>query len=308
MPRVLVTGATGLIGSQAPPLLLDRGWEVHALTSGAAPEGGDVAWHQVDLGDAAAAEERVRAIGATHLLHFAWSVTPGQVWTSAGNARWVEIGLRLVRAFAAGGGERAVLAGSCGEYAWSDADCAEHSTPIAPRTFYGVCKDALRRVVEGAAPDLGLSTAWGRIFFVYGPGEHPDRLVAAVARALLRGEPAETTHGTQVRDYLHSRDVASAFVHLLEGELRGPVNVGSGTGVALRDMVLALGELTGRPELVRLGARAAAPYEPPRIVADVGRLRDQAGWRPGFDLRDGLADTLEWWAARASAPARRDAR
>lgn len=297
--RVLLTGGTGLIGGPALSLLVARGWDVHALSSRPQEAVEGVTWHTVDLTDTADVARVVPRIGASHLLHFAWSVRPGQVWNSPENVRWVEASLALVRAFADGPGRRAVLAGSCGEYLWGDAPCSEHSTPIAPRTVYGSCKAALLDVLTAAAPALGLSAAWGRIFFVYGPGEHPDRLVAAVVRSLLAGREAETSHGRQVRDYLHSADVAAAFVDLLESDVAGPVNIGSGTGVELREIATLAAEIVGRLDLLRLGARPAADFEPSRIVGDVSRLRSEVGFSPRFTLEAGLADTVEWWRARA---------
>jgi nucleoside-diphosphate-sugar epimerase len=144
----------------------------------------------------------------------------------------------------------------------------------------------------------GFSSAWGRIFFLYGPHEHPDRLVAAVSRALLSGEPARCSHGRQVRDYLYVQDVADAFVELLDGGAAGPVNIASGEPVELRTIVTRIGELIGRPELVRLGAIPAAATDTPLVVADVTHARDVLAWRPRVGLDEGLSRTIDWWASR----------
>ena len=81
------------------------------------------------------------------------------------------------------------------------------------------CKLALSQVVTRPPGDL--STAWGRIFYLYGPGEYPSRLVPSVIGSLLHDEPARCTHGRQLRDYLHVADVASAFAAILDGKSRG---------------------------------------------------------------------------------------
>ncbi len=77
-------------------------------------------------------------------------------------------------------------------------------------------------MLEAAAPELAIELAWGRVFFLYGPGEAPGRLVASVARALLAGERAATGDGTQIRDFLHVDDVAGAFAALLDSDVTGP--------------------------------------------------------------------------------------
>ena len=248
----------------------------------------------VDLLDGHATARFVDALRPARLLHLAWYAEPGAFWESPENERWLGASMRLLEAFAAAGGTRAVVAGTCAEYDWSETGLlSERSTPVAPRSAYGRAKNALRT----AAGELGLSLGWGRVFFLYGPHEDERRLVASVARAVLSGRPARTTHGAQVRDFLHVADVADAFAALLDSGAEGPVNVGSGEGVSVADVVRRIAKLAGRDDLVELGALEAAPDDPPSLVADAARLHDEVGWRPSRSLDDGLRDTLEWWRA-----------
>jgi nucleoside-diphosphate-sugar epimerase len=287
--RVLVTGATGFIGRHAVPLLAERGYEVHAVGS-----------KDADLLDPAAADALVNRVQPSHLLHFAWYAVPGKFWTAPENAAWVEASMRLLRAFASAGGERATMSGSCAEYEWSGTGVlSERDTPLRPATYYGACKQALASAGGRLAAEQGLGFAWGRIFFVYGPYEQPGRLVSQVAEALVKGEPAPTSEGTQRRDFLHARDVAAAFVALLDSDVEGPVNIGSGEAVAIRDLVALIGEAAGRPALARFGEIPQRPGDPPLIEADVGRLRDEVGWRPAVSLEEGIRETVEWWKANA---------
>lgn len=307
MSRVLLTGATGFVGRNALAPLRERGFEVHAVSRSPGPDAAD-AWHRADLLEPGEAERVLAEVRPSHLLHLAWFAVHREYWRSTENLRWVEASLRLLRGFRESGGERAVLAGTCAEYDWSHGRCVEGETPLRPRGLYGVAKDALRRVVEAYAAETGLSAAWGRIFFLYGPHEHRERLVASTALALLRGDPAEATDGRQARDFLHVEDAASALAALLDSFVEGAVNVGSGEARAVRELVAALGQTAGRPELVRLGARAAAPGEPSLLVADVRRLREEVGWSPRRSLEQGLAETLAWWRAAAGVPVGEGAR
>jgi nucleoside-diphosphate-sugar epimerase len=291
--RVLVTGGTGFIGHHVLARLHAAGHDVHAATTGAPPRADGVTWHRADL---LASADVVRDVAPEVLLHLAWYVEPGRFWTAPENVRWVEASLALLRAFATAGGRRAVLAGTSAEYDWGvpGGHCHERDTPLRPATLYGAAKHALHVVAAAYAEQAGFELAWGRIFFVYGPGEPDGRLVPSVGRALIAGEPVPTTRGDQVRDFMHVDDVAAAFVALADGAATGPFNVASGRPVAVRDVVDTLAELAGRPDLPQPGALPERADDPPVLVADVTRLRDELGFVPRIGLRDGLASTLDW--------------
>jgi nucleoside-diphosphate-sugar epimerase len=119
--------------------------------------------------------------------------------------------------------------------------------------------------------------------------------VASVARALVAGERAAISEGSQRRDFLHVDDVAGAFAALVDGAVTGPVNVASGEGAEVRRIAELLAQAAGRPDLLDVGAVPSRPDDPPEIVGDAGRLRDDVGFIPAIDLRDGLERTVNWW-------------
>jgi nucleoside-diphosphate-sugar epimerase len=221
------------------------------------------------------------------LLHFAWYAVPSRYWFAPENLQWVQASLALLQAFTQAGGQRVVMAGTCAEYDWNYGFCSEAITPLAPRTLYGVCKHALQMILSNFTRDNQLSSAWGRIFFLYGPHERPERLVPMVIRSLLRNEPARCSHGNQVRDFLHVQDVASAFVALLNSPVTGPVNIASGQAVRLKDLIYAIAAKIDQTQLVRLGAIPTLSDEPSFLVADVRRLHDEVGWQPHLRSGDG---------------------
>jgi len=296
MKNVLVTGATGFVGRHALAPLTLRFDEVHAVSR--TPHERDpagVRWHRVDLFREDEVEAVLSAIRATHLLHFAWSVPPGSFWTSPENDRWAAAGAALFESFLLAGGRRIAAAGSCAEYDWSQGLCSEATTPLDPTTLYGAAKNRLRASLEALARRSGTSAAWGRIFFLYGPGERPERLVASVARSLLKGEEAKTGPGTLARDFLYVEDVALAFVSLLDSKVEGPVNVGSGTPTTVAEIAGLIARRVGREDLLRIGARPAGEEEPPLVVADVTRLEREVLWCPRYTLESGLDHTIVWW-------------
>jgi nucleoside-diphosphate-sugar epimerase len=296
--RVLLTGAAGFIGSHCVQPLIDRGYEVHAVSRlPRATDGSGATWHATDLLRPGAAQALVERVRPTHLLHLAWFVVPGKLITAPENFDWVSASLELVRRFADAGGARLCISGSGYEYDWAHGYCTEGLTPCIPDTVYGACKHALHEMVRTFAAGRGLSDAWARVFFLYGPSEHPDRLVSSVIRSLLRGQPARCSHGRQIRDYLHVQDVADGLVAVLDSEVRDAVNISSGEATTLREITLTIGRLTGRAELVQLGAIPARANDVPLVVGSNARAA-ALGWRPRYDLESGLRHTIEWWRAQ----------
>lgn len=302
MKRVLVTGASGFIGRHCLPLLVDKGYEVHAVARRrpAWQSDPEISWHESDLLQPGSVSSLLQRVQPALLLHLAWYAVPQKFWDSPENLNWVRCSMDLLESFTENGGERLVAAGTCAEYDWSFGECVEDTTPTHPATLYGTCKHAFAQILESWSGHTGLSSAWGRVFFLYGPHEHPSRVVAYVVKSLLRGEAALCSSGVQKRDFLHVEDVAAAFVALLESDARGPVNIGSGEPVALRDVLQKIGEYIGRPELVRFGERSSSG-DAAVFWANNRKLLQQCRWSPRYDLLKGLEQTVEWWRNAGTA-------
>lgn len=298
MKTVLLTGATGFIGQSAIRPLLDKNYTVHAVTSKPVDfkTTKNLFWHQANLLDAGETTSLIKSVRPTHLLHFAWYVEPGKVWNAVENLDWLQASLHLARQFTENGGKRLVVSGSCAEYDWTeDGIFSEESTRLRPQNLYGASKHALNLALENLARISNISYAWGRVFYLFGANESPGRLVPSVINALLKNEPAKTSHGNQIRDFLEVKDVAEAFVALLESKVQGAVNIASGKGLKLRDLIEEIANIIGKRELLRIGVLPASETEPPEIIADITRLREEVGWKSEFNLKEKMAEIILWW-------------
>jgi len=299
--RVLLTGGGGFIGRHAIERLVGRGYDVHAVARQDQPavRGEGVTWHVGDLLNDAFQQSLIAVVRPTHLLHLAWYTAHGKYWTAQENLDWVLASVTLARYFVLAGGRRLVGAGTCAEYDWTNESCFAESAATRPATLYGVCKNGVREIVERYSSTHGASSAWGRLFFLYGPGEPAARLVPSLVGPLLRGERAECRYGDHVRDFLHTADAAAAFVALLDSEVTGAVNIASGRPCSLGMMARTIARKLSRPALLHVESRVATSDNPARLTADVQRLSSEVGWRPHFDLDSGLDDVLQSYLVRS---------
>lgn len=299
--RILLTGASGFIGRHVHQLLLARDVEVVAVAR-SRPQGAVGHWLEADLLAPGVPEQIIAEVRPTHLIHLAWNAKPGEFWHASDNLDWMSASLKLVTSFWEGGGGKAVVAGSCAEYGW-DREILIESSPCAPATLYGASKDALRRLLETISSHDKRQLAWGRVFWLYGPGEPRGRLISDVAVALVEGRPVDCGPGLEARDFLHVTDVARAFVALTLENIEGLVNISSGAAVEIKKILNSLEGITSKSGLIRLGTRHQPIGTPRVLIGENSRLRNELCFQPVFSLEKGLAETLDWWRAELARDA-----
>jgi len=301
MKCVLVGGA-GFIGSHLAQRLLAAGHAVRVFdrhdpgAAGGYPGRGHVQWLTRSFLDA---EPLRRALaGCDVAFHLAWTSLPkSSNEDPAGDAESNVVGtLRLLDAWRQAGGGKLVFASSGGTvYGTPRAVPIVEDHPTQPLSSYGITKLAVEKYLELYRVLHGLDYCALRLANPYGERQRVASGQGAVTAFLYRahrGEPIEIWgDGRVVRDYLYVGDVADALVRALghRGERR-VINIGSGVGRDLNEIVTAIERVLGRPvERRHLPGRS---FDVPANVLDVSLARAELGWTPATSFEDGLTRTL----------------
>jgi nucleoside-diphosphate-sugar epimerase len=293
--RVLVTGAAGFIGSQVVRRLASQGDLVVAVDRPGCSRrrlqdvDESIRVEELDILDTGLFSALLRSVQPAAIIHLAWYVEPGRYLAAIPeNLASLQASVGVLRAAAETGCPRVVLGGTCLE-----------GSAQAGGSIYEASKRAAH-AVGVAASDQGLSVACGHVFHLYGPWEDDRRVVPSVISALLRSESIATTDGAQQRDYLHVADVAAGFCALAASDVTGGVDICSGSPIALREVFETIERSVPSTGSVRIGELGAMADDGTPSRGDPTALRD-LGWTPAYGLRDGLADTINWWRQHGSA-------
>jgi UDP-glucose 4-epimerase len=307
VPRVLVTGGAGFIGSHVAERFARDGWAVRVLddlSSGDAANcqrgwelrRGDIC----DAAEVAAALEGVRIV--VHLAAFT-SVPESFERFEACYRTNVWGSWNVFDACAARGVDKLVFASSSAVYAElpdapkSEADCPE---PISP---YAVSKLEGEHLLDIQRRTRGLASAALRFFNVYGPRQPATSAYAAAIPIFLERSLAGRTltiygDGHQTRDFVYVTDVAEAIFRCAVGGAQGVLNVGTGVPIEVGNLADRIAALTGADREYRF--EPLRPGDVRSSTADMARSAAALGWVPDCPLERGLAETLAWWRTRAS--------
>ena len=320
--RVLVTGGAGFVGSHACKALAAAGYLPVAYDSLEAGHAWAVKWGPLEKGNVLDGE-RLREVLRKHspdaVLHFAAYLSVGEsVAQPAKYYRNNVLGtLTLLEAMKDQGVARLVFSSSAAVYGVPGSTSLPESHPLRPINPYGESKrivETLLRDFERAHRLQHVSLRYfnaagcdpdGEIGEAHDPETHLIPLVLQAARgdrpALeIYGTDYETSDGTCVRDYVHVSDLALAHVlaldHLFGGGASLSLNVGTGRGATVREVIAAAERITGRRVPVVESARRAG--DPPVLVADPALVGAVLGWQPKFPrIEEQVEHAWRWLAS-----------
>lgn len=299
--RILITGASGIIGRQTLKYLENPDAEIHVVSRQRDPSfPRNVSIHTGDILAPTFTSNLVKRIKPTHLLHLAWTTKHGAFWEDPENQDWYRASCHLASEFVTYGGRRLVIAGTCAEYDWTSetirqSECTEFETPLAASNLYGQTKNKLR---EYLADNLDISFGWGRVFFPYGPYENHSRLIPHVITSLLQEHSVKIGPGTDIRDFMSTYDAGMAFAKFLMSETQGAVNIATGEGHSIAEIAQKIACKLNKSDLLEIGALPPRPMDPPYLVGDNTRLVKEVGMSEFMSIDSGLEKSINWWKSR----------
>lgn len=318
---ILVTGGAGYIGAHACKAIAAAGFLPVAFDNLVYGHREAVLWGPLEVGDIAD-RARLDEVLAAHdiaaVMHFAAFAFVGESIADPGKYyRNNVIGtLSILETMRDRGIDKLIFSSSCATYGVPERVPMNEDTPQTPINPYGQSKLMSERMIGDFGRAHGLNATMLRYFNAAGadadgdigechePETHliPLALDAAVGRGelVVNGDDYPTPDGTCLRDYIHVTDLADAHVMALERLLGGgepsALNLGTGQGVSIRQVISAIEHVTGKSVPHRIGPRREG--DPPALVADPSRAREILGWKARTSDIGSIVETAWRWHQR----------
>jgi nucleoside-diphosphate-sugar epimerase len=296
---VLVTGASGFIGTHLCHRLVEAGATVHALSRRAVSSNASpLTWWQGDVAEIEVVRNLFRKVRPRTIYHLASHVMGAAnlehvLPTFQGN---LQSSVNLLVAAAENGCGRLIMTGSLAEPEPTKGEIF----PVAP---YAAAKWASSGYARMFHALYGVPAVLARVFMVYGPAQQDlSKLIPYVILSFLRGKSPAISSGDRLVDWIYVDDVVEAYLALamvpgIEGKT---IEIGSGKLISIREIVDRVAGLVGGQTKPTFGALPDRPMEPVRI-ADVAQTCDRIGWTPQTPLSEGLSRTVEWYREHMGA-------
>lgn len=301
MERVIITGATGMIGTALTRACVADGVRVVAVVR---PDSARLSSLPisplVEVVECALTElEQLpkRIVGkADAFFHLGWGHT-GLAKFESSLYQTENIDATLHALFAAKELGCAVFigTGSQAEYGPLDLERIAPESPCNPKLAYGICKYAAGKLALLEGERLGLPVSWVRIFSVYGPGDKPSTMIASTLRRMLTNERVSFTPGEQLWDYLYCDDAARALYLLGQrgGKASGIFCLGSGNARPLAEYIRSMAKAANYTLPLGIGELPYAPNQVMRLCADISSLTQETGFLPAVSFEEGIRRTIE---------------
>ncbi len=319
--KILITGGAGYVGSACLRYVAEQGHEVMAydnLVMGHEEAVDGHAFVKGDIADTDLLTKTLKDFGADAVMHFAAATYVGESVENPEYHYRNNVGgtLSLLNAMRAADVNRMLFSSTCATYGMTQSETMSEATPQDPFSPYARTKLAVEWMIRDFAEAYGMGFTLLRYFNASGadadgrhgedhrPENHLIPLVLEVPlgkrdKIMVFGQDYPTPDGTCIRDYVHTRDLASAHLLAIEATKEGTnevFNIGTGNGQSVMEIIEACEKVTGQSIARDITERR--PGDPPRLVAEPTKLKTQLGWEPKYsNIEDTIATAWAWHQA-----------
>lgn len=285
MKKVLITGASGLLGKALLRCLKDKKeYQVYAVTT-RAERLADYPYVNViecDLEVEEQCKQMLNSIRPDILIHMAWNQADEGFRMSATNLQWLDISMSLLFLFEQNGGSKFMFAGSSSEYDGAEGIFTE-DVDVTPASLYGLCKKTFNQFAREYCRVRNLEYVGMRLFTIYGAeDEHSFGAIPSAFRTLKNDEKLVCNSPNTTRDYIYAEDAANVVVQFMEHSFTGIINVASGKARSMREVFECIGEVMNKPQNVEMSKNSDAGK---RFEADITLMKSLGivGYDSDFD-------------------------
>lgn len=296
MNNIIVTGATGCVGSAVVRRALAKGINVTCIVHKGSkrlsnlPVNERMKIVECNLSD----YNSLKLTGEYDtFIHLSWEKTFGASRDDAEiQTKNIQYTLDACHLAKRCGCQVFVGAGSQAEYGVQSVDLTP-DLPVKPESGYGIAKYAAGKLSAMLCKSLGMRQNWVRILSVYGPKDGENTLISYVIRELREGRSPELTKCEQIWDYLYADDAGDAILAVAEKGMEGKAYpLGSGQGRRLSEYVNEICRLMNSSVKVKMGIKDYYPHQPMHLVADITELTNDVKWQPSIPFESGILRTL----------------
>lgn len=301
MEKVIITGASGMIGATMIEQMIEDHIEIAAIIRPGSLKRSNIVNHSLvkiyecDIDNLLSLKSKL-GTGFDTFYHFAWNGTYGdsrnEVSLQTNN---IKNAIEAVELASYLGCHTYVGAGSQAEFGRVKGKISDIQ-PKNPLSGYGIAKLAACNLTKIRCEQLGIRHSWGRIVSTYGPRDNDYTMIMSAVSSMSEGRRLSFTKGEQLWDYLYVGDCAKAFYLIGEYGKHGKAyTIGSGETRRLKDFIETIREVVNPEVEIGLGEREYFSDQVMELCADIEELKEDTGFERTTSFEEGIKKTLEWY-------------
>lgn len=283
MTRVAILGAHGFLGAPIASTFIENGYEVISF-SRTKKRDSLLQEYQVDLFDRESLKFALSEAKPNIVISTAWDTEHGKFWMNESNSQYRDFTLKFAELSFESGAESFLGLGTMSEYGTNPGICNAENSPLIASDIYSTSKIETGNDLMLIGERFRRKTNWLRVFQAFGPNEKAQRFIPGLISTLRKKENFSIRTPNYEMDWIHTSDIATATLFVLENQLSHFVDVGTGIGTTVKELSeLVCTEL--ELDIALLDYSGQTPGHERRVIVDQNALLFSSGWSPAESLK-----------------------